>query len=60
MNSKKAEEMIQQHGLTLLRWNRSFTVATVRVEKGQPFTINNHGGRKKMIEQLKSLPPTAK
>jgi hypothetical protein len=55
MNTKSAKKLIEAHGLTLLRWNGKFTIATVRTANGETQEIHNDGGREKMLKRLKQF-----
>ncbi len=59
MNRNSAVRLIEKHGLKLLRWNGSFTVATVRTPSGETAELHTDGDRARMLKRLKQFKPAS-
>lgn len=55
MNTKAAAKLIVEHNMQVLRWNGTFTKATVRTPSGDVIQISTAGGRAKVVERLNAL-----
>jgi len=61
MNSKKAEQVFEQHNFELLKWNGNFTEALVRSPNGVTRSVRTGGGRAKLVQRIQeiSAPPVS-
>jgi hypothetical protein len=59
MNTKSAKKVIQENGMTFLRWNGQFNEATIRTPDGQTTTVHIDGGKEKLLKRLSKLKPSS-